>query len=189
MENNKDQILLKRIKDGEVKAFDALFFKYWKPLMAAAFTRLKSKDLSEDVVQEVFIDIWKRKASLEIKSSVEVYLFTAVKYGVLKSLDAAAKLETLEGHGKINFHSSDKILELEELYDLIESKLDLLPETNSKIFRLYKYDGLTASEISKLTGMAPQSVHNSIQKTVNFLKSELKEYSPLIFLVFMNCRI
>lgn len=189
MSNIVDISLLNRIKKGDVKAFDELFIKYWKPLYSAAYIRLKSKDLSQDVVQEIFIDIWKRKETLAIRNSLEIYLFTAVKYGVFKALDALDHQIELKDHNPVENFGSDKILELEELYALIESKLELLPETNSKIFRLYKYDGMTAKEIGDLLGISPQSVHNSIQKTLAFLKSELHQYSPMIFLVFMNTRI
>lgn len=186
MEITDDIRLLEKIKKGDSKAFDTLFFKYWKPLYSAAYARLKSQDLSQDVVQEVFIDIWNRRDSLIIKNTMEVYLFTSVKYGVFKSIDASKSHETLMPESLVDDFGSDKILELEELYDLIESKLELLPQTSSKIFRLYKYQGLNAKEIAERTGMAPQSVHNSIQKTLKFLRTELKEYSPLIVMIFLN---
>lgn len=188
MEVKEDIRLLAKIRQGDSKSFDALFYKYWKPLFSAAYSRLKSQDLSQDVVQDVFIDIWNRRESIVIKSNLEVYLFTAVKYGVFKAVDASNTHESLVPESSVDYFGSDQILELEELYDLIESKLEMLPNTSSKIFRLYKYQGLSAMEISDLTGLAPQSVHNSIQKSLKFLQSELKEYSPLILLIFLGNR-
>ncbi|WP_373520865.1 RNA polymerase sigma factor [Aquiflexum sp.] len=188
MERNTDNHLLSQIKQGDAKAFDSLFYRYWEPLFSAAFARLKSQDLAQDVVQDVFIDLWKRKDSLVIKRTLEVYLFTSVKYGVFKAIDTSKGHEQLQDTQLIDDFGSDKILELEELYDIIESKLDLLPKTSSEIFRMYKYNGLSAVEISEITGMAPQSIHNSIQKTLNFLRSELKEYSPLILFIFLNSK-
>lgn len=186
MKYDDDIRLLAKIKKGDTKAFDSLFFKYWKPLYLAAFSRLKSQDLSQDVVQDVFIDVWNRKESISIKNSLEVYLFTAVKYAVFKTVDASNNHESLQPESSVDNFSSDRILELEELYDLIETKLDLLPSTSSKIFKLYKYQGLSALEIATITGLAPQSVHNSLQKTQKFLQSELKEYSPLILLIILE---
>ncbi|EOZ91584.1 RNA polymerase ECF-type sigma factor [Indibacter alkaliphilus LW1] len=188
MKTDTDSHLLFKIKKGDSKAFDSLFYKYWDPLFSAAFTRLKSQDLAKDVVQDVFIDLWKRKESLEIKRSLEVYLFTAVKYGVFKALDSSREYEELQERQRVDTFSSDSILELDELYSIIESKLDLLPISSAEIFRMYKYKGLTAVEIAGLKGMAPQSVHNSIQKTLNFLRSELKEYSPLIIFAILNIK-
>ncbi|WP_200977988.1 RNA polymerase sigma factor [Echinicola sp. 20G] len=175
LDHFSDSQLIEEIREGSKTAFDQLYHKYWGALYKAAFARLKSQDISEDIVQEIFIDLWNRKENLHITSSLKVYLLTAVKYKVFRQLDLMYRHESLE---KVEnyINSSSNLLEFEEVYHLIEISLDKLAETHRLIFKMNKIEGISVKEVSEKVNMAPQSVHNILSQTSKFLKKELKGY-------------
>ncbi len=80
-----DNLLLQQIHDGNELAFDLLYEKYWATTYASAYKRLKDIDQAKDIVQEIFIHIWTKKETLDIKN-VPAYLNIAVRNKVFKAL-------------------------------------------------------------------------------------------------------
>ena len=72
--NQTDEIILERLKLGDMVAYEMLFKKYSKNLTLQAFHILKDQMEAEDLVQSIFIDFWDRKLYLNIKSSIKSYL-------------------------------------------------------------------------------------------------------------------
>ena len=84
-----DLLLLNKIKNGDVQAFEKLFRSYYKPLCYYADSFLNDMDSAEEIVQNIFYMFWKDRADLQIKLSVKSYLFQAVQnksYSYLKHL-------------------------------------------------------------------------------------------------------
>src|ERR1700710_1212554 len=79
------------IAADEHSAFRILYDRYWETMYKKAFVRLGNDDDAQDVVQEVFISVWRNKQTIEVAASLEGYLFTAIKYSVIKRVYRAAK--------------------------------------------------------------------------------------------------
>ncbi len=75
--------LLKFLQNGDEKAFAELYTRYWDKLFFLAGKKLNDLYEAEHIVQDVFLDIWNRRASLNILSSVDGYLVVAVKYRII----------------------------------------------------------------------------------------------------------
>ncbi|WP_186755045.1 RNA polymerase sigma factor [Echinicola salinicaeni] len=175
-ESSIDIGLFERVRKGDKSAFDALYYKYWELLYGSAYARIKSVDLAQDIVQEIFIDIWNRRNKLVIMSDPKVYLLTAVKYKVFRFIDKMRRQETLQNSRIELLSEENNLLEFEEIYERIEVCLEKFSETHKTIFRLNKLEGFNAKEIGLQVGMATQSVHNIISKTTKVVKKELKGY-------------
>lgn len=67
---NSDNYLIASLKAGERRALTSIYNAYWKPLFLASYNILKNKEVCEEIIQDVFIDIWNRRAELEIKVSL-----------------------------------------------------------------------------------------------------------------------
>ena len=80
--NSDDEILICLARD-EVAAFDYLYEKFFSKLYATAYKRLKNRTLTEEVVQELFISIWERRKELKINTTINAYLFSAIKYLII----------------------------------------------------------------------------------------------------------
>ena len=81
-EINSDKTLIKRLSEDNDLALTEIYNTYWKLLYASAFNVLKNKQLSEDVVQNVFISLWNNRKQLEIKVSLKSYLYACTRYQV-----------------------------------------------------------------------------------------------------------
>jgi len=77
-----DESLLNSLINNDRKALEEIFNLYWSRLYFYAYKILKGKDICEDIVQEIFIDLWSRKNEINI-SNLSSYLYTAVNYKIL----------------------------------------------------------------------------------------------------------
>src|SRR5580765_3257294 len=88
LQQDDDSILVARLKDNDMTAFDALYLKYFKLLCASAFFFIKNESEAKDLVQALFLDIWERKLYEHFHKDVKGYLFLAIKnrcFNFLKS--------------------------------------------------------------------------------------------------------
>ncbi|MFD2034033.1 RNA polymerase sigma factor [Belliella marina] len=171
-----DDSLLHQIKKGDSKAFETLFDRYYKLLATQAYARIEDWDKSEDIVQDIFADIWLKRAKLNIQSSLRGYLLSAVKYKVYRHIDQSRLTDSLQGHHDINQSISGDILAFEELYEELNHLLDSLPSKEQEVFRLSRFHQLSTEEIANKLNIAPQTVHNKMHQTLRFLRSELKHH-------------
>lgn len=176
-----DTILLQRLKEENQKAFKLLFEKYWESMYAMAFKRTRCQNTSEDIVQEVFADIWKRRKDLNIQSNLKSYLLTAVKYYVYKSIQKNQLEKSLdESLELLPSHEGPSALEFKELYQILEVAIDKLPENQRIIFKLSRFEGLKSQEIAHKLAISTQTVHNNLHRSLKTLRTELKDYAPLL---------
>ncbi len=73
-----DQEILLSLSQSDARAFDFLYQKFFPKLYAAAYKRLQNRELTEEVIQELFISLWERRKQLAINTTIEAYLFTSV---------------------------------------------------------------------------------------------------------------
>ncbi|MBS1563488.1 MAG: RNA polymerase subunit sigma-70, partial [Bacteroidetes bacterium] len=79
---HNDMELLRAMARGDNNALVELYHRYWERLFTAAYNILKDKAPCEDMVQDAFLQLWQRRETLEIHTSVEAYLFTLIRYSV-----------------------------------------------------------------------------------------------------------
>lgn len=74
--------LLYLLRNGDEKAFRKIYDLYWEKLFISAYNKLKDRELCEDILQEVFIGLWKKRDTLIIQTSLQNYLYASVTYKV-----------------------------------------------------------------------------------------------------------
>lgn len=179
--------LLKDLKRSDHTAFEALFDRYSAQLFRFSLSYLKSKEAAEDVVQEVFIKIWKNRKALKTDTSFQSYLFTIALNSVRKYFNQQAKLYELK-HGII-VDLSDKQLELDDCsdYQILLDKLDevikRMPEKRQVVFIKKKIEGKSLNEISEELNISIKTVEYHITEAMKFLKQEFNalQIKGLIF--------
>src|ERR1700761_6117609 len=87
MEAVSDNVLLQQLKEGDQGAFSKIYDKYWQKLYMLAYDRLKDTKQSQDIVQDIFITIWERRAELDVQN-LNAYLHSSVRYNVFKYVAA-----------------------------------------------------------------------------------------------------
>lgn len=179
--DNKDSSsrdkLVARIREGDRDAFEELFNTYYSRLCVFSNSYVKSLDLSRDVVQEVFIKIWKNREDFTIDQSIKAYLYQAVRnqsLNLIKRSKREQKLEkNLKKHQKIEKTVSESELNTEELTQKIWKLVDQLPERRRAVFVLYRKHGLSYSEIGDVMGITRKTVENQMGKSLQFLRENL----------------
>lgn len=181
MSNKKiysDKELIERIRQSDKVAFRTLFNQYYKELVGTAVNILKNEDKGKDAVQEVFLQVWKNRANLEIRSSLRSYL----KRGVInRSLNQINYAKNFVAEDKLLEHSSSNIsaldeLALQDLETALQAALDQLPERCRLVFVMKRLEGMSHKEISETLGISPKTIENQITKAMKALKEGLQAF-------------
>ena len=183
--NHTDVELWQLAKADNYEAFDELIHRLWQPLFNSAYKRVASKEVCEDLVQDVFLDIWLRRASLEIEYPGP-YLQSAIRFRVY-SYYARNKFtrEFVELFEDITDYAAlaDQKLKYNELKALVSAWINTLPAKRQRIFKLYIEDNLTTREIAHELNITQKTVQNQLNRSFGSLKARLSgAFSLFLFL-------
>lgn len=167
------------------EAFHRLYQQQWQRLYLYAHAILKDQTQSEDVVQEVFADLWKRRESLEI-DQLEGYLIRATRFQVLALLrKQRVRQDHLDRMELVQITASTEAdLEAEELAARIGQILEALPDRCREIFHLSRFEYKSTAEIAEQLQISPQTVKNQISKALAHLRKHLGAELWLLWLVY-----
>lgn len=189
--NYNDQELLEAIRDNDENAFSELFQRYWKKVHTMAYARVRSKAITEEIVQDLFTSLWDKRSDHSI-NNLSSYLFTAVKYKALNYIESELVYEKYWNYYK-NFvpqyeEATTARIEYNELMDAIEQGIEPLSEKSKKVFRLNHIEGLSISEIANLLNLSEKAIQYHLTKSIKKLRVHLKNYilSVAIFLDFLR---
>lgn len=185
---NSDKILIKRLKEDDEAAITIIYNIYWKLLYASAFNILKNKELSEDLVQNIFINLWNNRKQLEIKVSLKSYLYASTRYqvfAVIRKNKSISQIELSDDvDNRIKKTSPETKLMFKELIEQINSVIDSLPNKCRKVYKLSREEQLSHKEISQKLNISTKTVENHITKALKTLKTSLG-YIMVVFILFL----
>lgn len=183
---NTDNGLLKLLAQDNEQAFNALYDRYWHKLLAVASHRLASIEDAEEVVQEVFLNLWKRRATLELTHSLSTYLATACQYEILNWLARQQRFSLYYEHEKnskpLADHATEEWLAFDELKEMIEKTVRALPEKCQLVYRLRKEQHYSEKQIAEKLDISVKTVENQLAKAIKKLRSALKGFRYVTFL-------
>lgn len=170
-----DKILLLHIKKGDQQALEELFEKYYYRLCDFAFQYVRSVDLTEEVVSDVFLKIWKKREELTTSGNFKAYLFTAVRNQALNYAKKQQRpLDSLDNKprqaGRKEYQPDEKLL-FKEFSNRVEALLNTLPPRRRRIFKLSRLEGFTYSEIANMLSISIHTVQNQMVQAVKQLNS------------------
>jgi RNA polymerase sigma-70 factor (family 1) len=179
-----DQQILEHLAKSDVRTFDFLYQKYFSKLYGAVYKRLQNRELTEEVVQELFISLWERREVLSISTTIEAYLFSSVKYLVIAQYKKNNLFEKYSN--SLNPEANDdnfteQVVAFEELNEAYQNALNLLPERCREVFVL-KRSGLSQREISEKLDISEKTAENQMTKALKILKEVLSDYRVMILL-------
>ncbi|MBL0738710.1 RNA polymerase sigma-70 factor [Flavobacterium sp. GN10] len=177
-----DDELQKLIFEGSDAAFSIIFNRYWKKLYAYAFKIYKDEAICEDIVQEIFISLWKN-ASNTIILNLEAYLFRAVKYKIANQIRNLKfdqqHIEILESIPDPNLTIND--LEYIDLERNINDQIDKLTPKCREVFLLSRMDHFTNAEIAAKLDLSIHTVEKHISNALKQLRLNNTSYNYLLF--------
>ncbi len=174
--------LPERVRSGDPAAFEALFREYHSPLCGFAYRYVRSSDVAEELVQEVFLDLWERCEEGQQLISPKAYLFTAVRNAAASYLRHQGVAERFEPETVELFMRPEPLPDAElrsrELSAALERAIARLPERCRLVFTLSREQGLTYAEIAKVLAISAKTVENQMGRAYKALRKALAPYWP-----------
>ena len=173
-----DEQLISRIKQDDRAAFRLLFNRYYKALLGTAINVLKDVNAAKDATQDVFLQLWKKRASLEIKSSPAAYLKRSTINRALNQIKAKKNFVGEEHLEQQQNKETDVIqqLEAQDLKAAMQQALDTLPEGCRTIFVMRRLEGMRVKEIAAKLDISPKTVENQLTKALKVLKVAIQHF-------------
>ena len=180
--------LISGLKRGESKAYALLVDTYHNTLCVYAHQLTNDRDHAKDIVQNVFINIWRIRLKLKDDFAVKSYLYRSVYNEFLNQERNKIHAVPLD---KKNIEALNSILEeedeksLEKLMNLVRREIENLPPKCKRTFLLSKQDGLTNIEIAEYLNVSIKSVEAHITKAFSILRSSVGDKTNgILFLLF-----
>jgi RNA polymerase sigma-70 factor (family 1) len=170
------------MKEDNALAFEVLYHRYWKKLFVTAVNKTQDQDLAQEITQEIFVDLWERRATLKI-SNVSAYLNAAIRFKVISAYKS--QLETQIEYLEIPDNSTHDTLALQDFEKSLSSAVALLPEKTREVFQMSRFEQKTVKEISAKLQMPERTVEYHITQSLRFLRLHLQDYF-LSFSFFMS---
>ena len=175
------------LQRGDKKAFNTFFLRYY-PVLCAYATQFVGMNDAEELIQDMMVGIWEHRREIVVESSLNGYLFRAVKNKCINHLEKHRLHEQVHlfiaGNWQSRFEDPDFYV-VEELTQKIEEALERLPQTYREAFVLNRIDGKTYNEIAATLGVSSKTVDYRIQQALKSLRVELKDYLPLLITLFI----
>ena len=170
--HKKDLQLFDRIKQGDKKSFEALFSLYYDALCNFAYLFVQNHEVSEEVVSDVFVNIWHKKERINIHLNVKSYLYKSTKNAVL-SYTRKQKLDTVNIEGyqdTINAETPETLLLKVEKTNHLYHIINKLPKKAGLVFRMHKVDQMKYREIAEVLGISEKTVENHMGNSIRHLR-------------------
>jgi RNA polymerase sigma-70 factor (ECF subfamily) len=175
--------------NGNENSFEMLFKLHYESLCRYAYSFLNDKDEAEDVVQNTFVNVWQKRESILIQSSLKSYLFGMVRNGCLNKLkhekvksDYAAFSVIPEATHEA---STASLATSNELALMINNAIDSLPEQCRLVFKLSRFENMKYAEIAKHLNISEKTVENQMGKALRVMREHLKEYLVWVVVFLM----
>ncbi|MBB3697803.1 RNA polymerase sigma-70 factor [Flammeovirga yaeyamensis] len=183
-----DKTILQDFKDGKAYALKSLFDQYGKRVYGMVYGYFKSKEESEETVQDVFLKLWRYKDNINVEQGVEAYLFRITKNEILNRI-RKQKLVTVDIDG-----TGGEVVSLTETpEDIIDFKMKMevvaeiikeLPDKAKAVFMKKRMECKTNKEIAEEMGISVKTVENHMTRASSLIKKRLSEEQIIVFMIF-----
>ena len=159
--------IVRKISLGDQKAFEGLYHLYYKRLCHFAFLFLRSKELCEEAVSDLFFNIWMKREQLASVRNIRSYLYTAVRHQAIdylrtKNTDTQDNINVYELEIESPEPLADDMMQREQFHELLQHAFDELPERCRMIARLHFNDQLQYKEIAEILNISRKTVEAQI---------------------------
>lgn len=178
-----DSELVAALRNGSSDALTEIFSRYWKILYLSAFSKLKSHELAEEVVQDLFADLWEKRERLcgQENTNLAAYLHRAVKNRVLNAIRKIIYDQKYWEHCKEAMPATpartESLAEFNELQDKLQEAINDLSGKTREIFVLHKLEGVPVGKISRQLNLSEKAVGYHLTKSVKKLKIQLRDFT------------
>lgn len=175
-----DAALWQQVKLGDTASFTCLFERYWDEMFSMAYRRLADEATAKDYVQNIFIHAWENRHRITVENKLSPYLFTALKYSLIRHIYRVAKQGTTdlplsvysladEAEQKKQDH-----YEFDRLREKVQSEIAGMPDKMREVFTLSYEKELSIREIALRLSISEQTVKNQLHNALKRLRYRLQ---------------
>ncbi|RHO65814.1 RNA polymerase sigma-70 factor [Parabacteroides sp. AF48-14] len=187
---NVDHLLWSISVNDDEAAYRSLFEHYYAALCLFAKRYIEDRDVREDIVQDVFFNIWEKRKSITANISARNYLVTSVKNLSLNYLRKQSYIQEYQNkiieNPPLYSNGEEDLYTLNELEALLAKTLEKLPPEYRMAFEMSRMEQKSMEEIAEIMGVSIRTVERYRNKALEILKKELKDYLPLLLLLLNN---
>lgn len=172
-----DLQLVMRIKNDDEQALKVLFDRYFRPLCQFSFQITRHQEITEEVVADIFIELWKRRAYVQINHQVKAFLFKMVKNASLNALRNNKILYSFSDSPEfesITESPEDRLISQENVEGMTKV-LNILPPAVKSVFLLQREEGFTYAEIAEILKISVKTVESHMGKALKLLREALQK--------------
>jgi len=184
-----DAGLWKLVQSDDYRAFTELFNRHWLRLYRTALKYIKDEKACQEVIHDLFLNLWKRKAFLFIEN-FDHYLKAATRYQVYAYIKMTKPSPViyredfeLENQAFSLNHGYEKVLS-HDLEDELNQQIKALPNRCQEIFVLSRMQHLSNAEIAEKLGVSKRTVENQLTHALHFIRGKFK-YITILLMIYM----
>lgn len=162
--------------------FEILYKTYYKILRNVVENIINDKDASHDVVQEVFLKLWRKRDDLDLILHPKAYLFKSSVNASITYLENNKQQVELTDIYPADIETADSNMLTKELELKIRMALNKLPPKCKAIFILSRFESMKYKEIANLLDVSEKTVENQMGIALKRMREDLKQYIPKSFL-------
>ncbi len=184
----KEQDLLNRLKADQKSALNELYKTYWELLFLSAYNLLNNKEACEEIVQDIFINIWEKRKELEINTTFKGYLYGMVRYKVFNYLRIHTKKKEVNDpillEKRFQYNSAESKIVYQDYEKHLEKVVSSLPDKCKTVYQLSRNEHLSHKEIAQRLNISTKTVENHITKALQIIRKAIKEIVTIILISF-----
>jgi len=184
MQHMSDEDLVEGLHAGIIIFFEAIYKRYASKLYAAVYNILRNKEACEDLIQELFTELWFKRSHLVI-SKLNAYLYTSARNKALMVLRSGKVILDLEVISMlVSDYSSDDLVMENEIKECLEREISALPPKCREIFVLSRQEQMSHKEISSKLNISLKTVENQISTALKRVKASMIDFLILLLVLF-----
>jgi len=176
-----ERVLQERIRAGDESAFDTVFRSHYAHLVRMAESVVRERALAEEVAQEVMLELWRRRETLQIEQSFRAYLLRSTRNRALNHVRhqrVVAREAAIAAIDPPTAPSAEDQMLCTELEQAVREAIDELPERSRVVFQLSRDHGLKYAEIAVALDISEKTVEKRMGQALAELREKLEEWLP-----------
>ncbi len=182
-----DQELLISLKNGDHGVFSIIYDQYAASLMDYAAVRVDTFEDANDIIHDLFVQLWENRDKLEIKYSFKAFLYFCLKRRILdyyrKNKTRQAYADQLQILAQSFIDAPDSELHAKELADIVQKIIAEMPSRMREIYLLSREQHLSIGEIASNLNISEQTVKNQLYRATSILRSKFNHTGILVLLL------
>lgn len=184
-DNRADILLMNEVSKGSCAAFDILYSKYSEAVYYTIYKKVKNKAEVDDVFQDFFASLWRKRESINITTSFKAWLFTSLRNHILNHLLQSSRNEKKrlafdKEFSEVDFEVNEK-MSIVDVPELVTEEINKLPEKMKVVWKLRREEDMSISEISTHLNISEQTVKNQLTTASKRLRQFLSKLHTFLF--------